>query len=209
LRIIEVTHLGFPAYFRVELSWAKLLGVVLLLAPVPARLKEWSYAGFVSASLDDPDGPVEEGADPLGLRDRVLLTGRKDRPRRPPPDTVHEGQPRERLSLRRHDRLWIGAPLRGGIPRIPSASAQRQEAARMDLLMALLLSNSAECVTKSPPLAGAERYNPSALLTCHGAGPETSMHKLDMVPRRVPVSSSPARSFGAAAGEGRIAASGG
>ena len=41
------THLGFPAYFfRVELSWAKLLGVALLLAPVPARLKEWAYAGF-------------------------------------------------------------------------------------------------------------------------------------------------------------------
>jgi len=40
------THLGFPGYFRVELSWAKLLGVVLLLAPVPARLKEWAYAGF-------------------------------------------------------------------------------------------------------------------------------------------------------------------
>src|SRR5947208_39135 len=33
------THLGFPAYFRVELSGAKLLGVVLMLAPVPARLK--------------------------------------------------------------------------------------------------------------------------------------------------------------------------
>jgi hypothetical protein len=40
------THLGFPGYFRVELSWAKLAGVVLLLAPVPARLKEWAYAGF-------------------------------------------------------------------------------------------------------------------------------------------------------------------
>ncbi|HEY2900816.1 MAG TPA: DoxX family protein [Polyangia bacterium] len=40
------SHLGFPAYFRVELSWAKLLGVVLLLAPVPARLKEWAHAGF-------------------------------------------------------------------------------------------------------------------------------------------------------------------
>jgi hypothetical protein len=40
------THLGFPSYFREELSWAKLLGVVLLLAPVPARLKEWAYAGF-------------------------------------------------------------------------------------------------------------------------------------------------------------------
>jgi DoxX-like family len=37
---------GFPAYFRVELSWAKLIGVVLLLAPVPRRLKEWAYAGF-------------------------------------------------------------------------------------------------------------------------------------------------------------------
>ena len=39
-------HLGFPDYFRVELSWAKLVGVVLLLAPVSARLKEWAYAGF-------------------------------------------------------------------------------------------------------------------------------------------------------------------
>jgi hypothetical protein len=50
LRLPEVagafTHFGFPDYFRVELSWAKLIGVVLLLAPVPARLKEWAYAGF-------------------------------------------------------------------------------------------------------------------------------------------------------------------
>src|SRR5215469_16367254 len=40
------THLGFPGYFRVELSWAKLLGVLLILAPAPARIKEWAYAGF-------------------------------------------------------------------------------------------------------------------------------------------------------------------
>jgi len=40
------THLGFPAYFRVELACAKLLGLAALLAPVPARLKEWAYAGF-------------------------------------------------------------------------------------------------------------------------------------------------------------------
>lgn len=39
-------HLGFPDYFRVELAWAKFLGIALLLAPVPARLKEWAYAGF-------------------------------------------------------------------------------------------------------------------------------------------------------------------
>jgi hypothetical protein len=40
------THLGFPDYFRVELSWAKGLGIAVLLAPVPARLKEWAHAGF-------------------------------------------------------------------------------------------------------------------------------------------------------------------
>jgi hypothetical protein len=58
------THLGFPAYFRIEISWAKFLGVVLLLAPVPPRLKEWAYAGFainlasaVIAHLSVGDGP--------------------------------------------------------------------------------------------------------------------------------------------------------
>jgi hypothetical protein len=40
-------HLGFPDYFRVELSLAKLLGIALLLTPVvPNRAKEWAYAGF-------------------------------------------------------------------------------------------------------------------------------------------------------------------
>ena len=62
------THLGFPAYFRVELSWAKLLGGVLLLSPVPARLKEWAYAGFaidlasaLIAHLSVGDGPEAWG----------------------------------------------------------------------------------------------------------------------------------------------------
>jgi hypothetical protein len=62
------SHLGFPAYFRVELSLAKLLGVVLMLAPVPARLKEWAYAGFaidlasaLFAHLSMGDGPEAWG----------------------------------------------------------------------------------------------------------------------------------------------------
>jgi hypothetical protein len=50
LRVPQVaeafTRLGFPAYFRVELSWAKLLGLALIVSPVPARVKEWAYAGF-------------------------------------------------------------------------------------------------------------------------------------------------------------------
>jgi DoxX-like protein len=40
-------HLGFPDYFRIELGWAKLAGLAALLVPmVPARVKEWAYAGF-------------------------------------------------------------------------------------------------------------------------------------------------------------------
>jgi DoxX-like family len=61
-------HLGFPDYFRVELALAKVLGVVLLLAPVPARLKEWAYAGFaitlgsaLIAHLSVGDGPEAWG----------------------------------------------------------------------------------------------------------------------------------------------------
>jgi DoxX-like family len=61
-------HLGFPDYFRVELSWAKFLGVALLLLPVPARLKEWAYAGFaidlgsaLIAHLALGDGPEAWG----------------------------------------------------------------------------------------------------------------------------------------------------
>jgi hypothetical protein len=41
------TRLGFPAYFRIELSWAKLAGIAALLVPmIPTRVKEWAYAGF-------------------------------------------------------------------------------------------------------------------------------------------------------------------
>ncbi len=70
-------HLGYPDYFRVELSWAKLLGIVVLLVPLPARLKEWAYAGFANdlasaiiAHLAVGDGPGELG---LGGRYRRAL----------------------------------------------------------------------------------------------------------------------------------------
>jgi len=44
-------HLGYPGYFRVELAIAKVIGVVLLLAPVQRRLKDLAYAGFALAFI--------------------------------------------------------------------------------------------------------------------------------------------------------------
>lgn len=61
------SRLGFPAgFFRIELSWAKVVGVLALLLPmVPARLKEWAYAGFainlfsaLVAHISHGDGPA-------------------------------------------------------------------------------------------------------------------------------------------------------
>ena len=40
-------HLGYPDYFRIELTIAKALGVLALLIPfVPIKVKEFAYAGF-------------------------------------------------------------------------------------------------------------------------------------------------------------------
>src|SRR5438046_9410075 len=49
-------HLGFPSYFRIELTVAKILGVAALLMPtVPHKIKEFAYFGFgitlISASI--------------------------------------------------------------------------------------------------------------------------------------------------------------
>jgi hypothetical protein len=49
-------HLGFPPYFKVELTIAKILGVLALVIPaVPLKVKEFAYAGFaitlVSAAI--------------------------------------------------------------------------------------------------------------------------------------------------------------
>jgi hypothetical protein len=56
LRLPDAAHafarLGFSAdSFRIELSWAKVAGVIALLLPLRTRgtlciLKEWAYAGF-------------------------------------------------------------------------------------------------------------------------------------------------------------------
>ncbi len=47
LAVESIKHLGYPDYFRVQLTIFKVLGGLLLILPkVPARLKEWAYVGF-------------------------------------------------------------------------------------------------------------------------------------------------------------------
>ncbi|MBI1769078.1 MAG: DoxX family protein [Bacteroidetes bacterium] len=56
LAVESIRHLGYPDYFRVQLTIFKVIGGLLLILPkVPARLKEWAYVGFainyISASV--------------------------------------------------------------------------------------------------------------------------------------------------------------
>lgn len=42
-----IRHLGYPDYFRVMITVFKVAGAIVLIVPaIPARYKEWAYAGF-------------------------------------------------------------------------------------------------------------------------------------------------------------------
>lgn len=42
-----ISHLGYPAYFGVMLTVYKVAGSIAIILPmVPARIKEWAYAGL-------------------------------------------------------------------------------------------------------------------------------------------------------------------
>ena len=65
-------HLGFPAFFRVELAIAKIIGVIVLLVPAfSGKIKQWVYAGFgitfISAAIAHylANDPVTNIAMPL------------------------------------------------------------------------------------------------------------------------------------------------
>jgi uncharacterized membrane protein YphA (DoxX/SURF4 family) len=65
-------HLGFPDYFRVELAIAKLIGAILLLAPVTSRIKEWAYAGFTITFISAFIAHSSSG-DPVANRSMPLI----------------------------------------------------------------------------------------------------------------------------------------
>jgi hypothetical protein len=44
--ITFMSHLGYPDYFTQFIGIAKILGVIAILIPGPARIKEWAYAGL-------------------------------------------------------------------------------------------------------------------------------------------------------------------
>jgi hypothetical protein len=74
-----IAHIGFPDYFRIELSVGKIIGGILLILPmIPARYKEWAYVGFgislISALIGDvvTDGPKEAVMPIVGMA--ILLT---------------------------------------------------------------------------------------------------------------------------------------
>jgi uncharacterized membrane protein YphA (DoxX/SURF4 family) len=47
-----ISHLGFPNYFRIELTIFKVLGSLALILPmVPTRIKEWAFAGLAITSF--------------------------------------------------------------------------------------------------------------------------------------------------------------
>jgi hypothetical protein len=68
-----LTALGYPEYMMTILGVAKVLGVIALLLPKTALLKEWAYAGFTfdllgaSASHAFAVDPIIESIIPLVL----------------------------------------------------------------------------------------------------------------------------------------------
>jgi len=47
--VAMMTHLGYPVYFLTIIGIWKILGVIAVLSPKTALLKEWAYAGFFFA----------------------------------------------------------------------------------------------------------------------------------------------------------------
>lgn len=69
---IQIFHdgLGYPIYFIQFISYAKLLGSIVILIPGLNRIKEWAYAGL----FFDLAGAVYSGIASVGKFDTMMLT---------------------------------------------------------------------------------------------------------------------------------------
>jgi hypothetical protein len=69
-------HLGFPDYFRIELTVAKTLGVLALLIPgIPFKAKEFAYAGFAITLISASIAHFSSGDPVLFVVDPLLFLG--------------------------------------------------------------------------------------------------------------------------------------
>jgi hypothetical protein len=67
-------HLGFPDYFRIELTVAKALGVIALVMPgVPAKAREFAYAGFAITLMSASVAHLSSGDPWLFVVDPLLF----------------------------------------------------------------------------------------------------------------------------------------
>ena len=69
-------HLGFPDYFRIELTIAKALGVFALLMPgIPTKAREFAYAGFAITLVSASVAHLSSGDPLLFVIDPLLFLG--------------------------------------------------------------------------------------------------------------------------------------
>lgn len=66
-------HLGFPAYFRIELAIAKIMGGLVLLLPfIPEKIKDTAYVGFAITFISAFIAHTSSG-DPISVAIRPLI----------------------------------------------------------------------------------------------------------------------------------------
>jgi hypothetical protein len=67
-------HLGFPNYFKIELTVAKMLGVLALLMPgIPRTIKDFAYAGFVITLISASIAHFSSGDSRMFIVDPLLF----------------------------------------------------------------------------------------------------------------------------------------
>lgn len=69
-------HVGLPHYFKIELTTAKVLGVLALLLPgVPFKVKEFAYAGFAITLFSASIAHYSSGDPFVNIIDPLLFLG--------------------------------------------------------------------------------------------------------------------------------------
>ena len=69
-------HLGFPDYFRIELTVAKALGVLALVMPgIPSKAREFAYAGFAITLVSASIAHFSSGDSMMFVIDPLLFLG--------------------------------------------------------------------------------------------------------------------------------------